>query len=441
MDLQRHTDHKDYYARNPSTDGRRIVYHAGGALYLFDPAGGSREIPVRFATARAERQRHFVDAGLNLQGFDPHPKGHSLAVIARGRAFTFGNWEGAARCHLPDDGARRRLARWLHDGEHFVCVSDATGEEALEVHVADGTGEPKVIQALEGRVDALEASPVADRVVLTNDRNELITVTREDGKLTVLDHSDHGAITGPTFSPDGRFVAYAFPTGFHTQEIRVVTLASGEVHTVTRPVLQDSDPAWDPKGKWLYFLSSRTFDPVYDGLHFDLGFPKGEKPYALCLRPDVPSPFVLEPRPLKAKDDEEEKDGKGEARTAPRPRARATTPPTTTPPRRWRSTSTGSPSASSPSRSPRGASASSPPWRARPCGPCGRSPAPSATTPTWSSPAGSLPSTWRSRRWRSSPARCSTSGSPRTPRRCATARAASCASSPPATRPPRRTTG
>jgi len=318
VDLVRHTDHEDFYARNPSTDGKRIVYHAGGALYLLEPGSPSREIAVGYATARAERQRRFADAGEFLQGFDPHPEGHSLAVIARGRAFTFGGWEGAVRSHQSDDGARRRMARWLHDGERFVCVSDASGEETLEVHRADGIEAPKVLGGLDlGRLDELEASPTADVVAGANHRAELVVVDLTAGEAKVVDKSEHGALGDLSFSPDGRWLAYACPTGQHTQAIRIVRLDSGEVHEVTSPVLQDSEPAWDPKGRWLYFISARIFDPVYDALHFDLGFPKGEKLYAVCLRRDVPSPFVPEPRPLKPKDDKDEKEDKEEKAEKP----------------------------------------------------------------------------------------------------------------------------
>jgi tricorn protease len=56
-------------------------------------------------------------------------------------------------------------------------------------------------------------------------------------------------------------------------------------------VLRDVSPFFDPEGDYLYFLSYREFDPVYDSLQFDLGFPRGCRPYLVTLRKDVPPPF------------------------------------------------------------------------------------------------------------------------------------------------------
>jgi tricorn protease len=65
-------------------------------------------------------------------------------------------------------------------------------------------------------------------------------------------------------------------------------------------------PAFDPGGNYLYFLSYREFNPVYDNLHFDLSFPWGMRPYLLLLRADLPNPFL--PRPDGDDEDDEDDD-------------------------------------------------------------------------------------------------------------------------------------
>src|ERR1019366_8860120 len=47
-------------------------------------------------------------------------------------------------------------------------------------------------------------------------------------------------------------------------------------------------------GKYLAFLSVRTFDPVYDTHVFDMSFPAGTRPYLLALAATTPSPFDAE---------------------------------------------------------------------------------------------------------------------------------------------------
>lgn len=298
-DLQRHTRHDDFYVRYPNTDGERIVYQCGAALYLYTPGeADSRRIEVEYRSPRVHRQRRFVRAADYLEEYDPHPEGHSLLLTVRGRPFSLGNWEQGVLQHGEADGVRYRLCRWLPGGDSFVCVSDRSGEERLEVHTLDGE-DPRVLgpEVDLGRPLLLDVSPKAPRAVLANHRHELILADLESGDVRVVDRSRYDRIGGVAWSPDGRWVAYSFAENQQTLCLKLLRVADGEVFPVTRPEFRDVAPAFDPEGRYLYFLSYRDFDPVYDSLYFDLNFPRGMRPFLVTLREDVPSPFLLEPRP------------------------------------------------------------------------------------------------------------------------------------------------
>jgi tricorn protease len=303
-DLRRHTAHKEFYVRNPSTDGARIAYQLGAGLRVFDPADGSdRAVPVELRSPRAQRARRFVSADAHLEDWDLHPDGHSLAVVFRGKLATMGNWEGPAVQHGTPDGVRYRLPRWLADGKRLVAVTDEDGEERLEVRAASpsaGARARRLDGVAFGRATTLTPAPKDDRVLLTNHRNELLCVDLKAGTSARVDRSAHGGIHGTAWSPDGRWAAYSIAVTPALSAIRLWDSKTGKTHDATKPVLRDVGPAFDPDGKYLYFLSYREFDPVYDGLQFELGFPRGVRPYLLTLRRDLPSPFVAVPRALKA---------------------------------------------------------------------------------------------------------------------------------------------
>ncbi|MFQ5593944.1 MAG: S41 family peptidase [Anaerolineae bacterium] len=297
-ELRRHTHHAEYYVRHPSTDGQRIVYHAGADLYVYDPStDDTQRIEVEFHSPQVQRNRKFVDADDYLQSYDIHPEGHSVGVTSRGKPFTMANWEGAVVQHGEPNGVRYRLASWLRDGKRLIVVSDAAGEEALEIHHADGSVGPERFEELDiGRPVNLVVSPKSDEIALSNHRNELILVDAEERTARVLDRSRHSRIRGIAWSPDGRWIAYGFHDTQRTSIIKLCRVETSETLPVTHPVLRDVGPAFDPDGKYLYFLSYRDFDPVYDNLHFDLNFPWGVRPYLITLQADLPSPFIPIPR-------------------------------------------------------------------------------------------------------------------------------------------------
>ena len=313
-DLRRHTDHDAFYARNASSDGQRIVYHAGADLYVFDPARDqSTLIPIEFHSPQTQRNRKFVDAAKYLQSWTLHPKGHSVALSARGKAFTFAHWEGAVIQHGEPDGVRYRLLHWLSsqknsDGERLIAVTDAGGEEAFVILQLDESKAPELLAGLDiGRPLAAAVNPKKDQIVFSNHRYELVFLDLMSRDLRVIDRGKAGQIAGFAWSPDGEWVAYSVSVSLQVTALKLWKTATGESFPITRPVLRDVAPAFDPQGKYLYSLSYRHFNPVYDNMQFDLNFPRGVKPHLITLQKDLPSPLVPVPKAPGEKKDEDEK--------------------------------------------------------------------------------------------------------------------------------------
>ena len=317
-DIQRHTHQETYYCRAARTDGGRIVYNAGADLFVYDLENNTENrVGVDFRSPRIQRQRKFVNASEYLQEFSLTPDGHALALAVRGKLFTMANWEGAVLQHGERDGVRYRLTQWLNDGKRLVTVSDAAGEEALEIHTRDGSADVVRLDDLDiGHVRQLAVSPKIeadenDRVLLVNHRLELLHINLETRERRILDTGHYQGIRDVAWSPDGKWCAYSFAPTETTRSIKLCRIETGETWFVTEPEFNDFAPAWDPDGKYLYFLSYREFNPVYDALHFDLGFPTAMRPLLVTLQKTLGNPFVPEPRPLEEdKDKEKEEEDK-----------------------------------------------------------------------------------------------------------------------------------
>ena len=312
-DLRRHTDHgtadgeAPFYARHASTDGTRVVYQSGGDLWLWDPASDSaHRVPITLPSARAQAARKFMPAADHIQGLQLHPQGHSLALEARGQLFSFALWEGAVRQH-GGPGQRLRFGQWLADGHTLVAVGDASGEDQVQLFSAAGPG----LQAARtlpwpaaqlGRITALAVAPQGTLVALANHRNELwvgdvadATAATPSGLLRIA-HSAFGRIEDPCWAPGGGWLACTFPTDTRHTAILLADAATGHTLLATQPEFRDYAPAFDPEGKYLYFLSLRSFDPVYDSVQFELSFPRAAKPYLVALQAGGPPPFEPTPR-------------------------------------------------------------------------------------------------------------------------------------------------
>ena len=306
-DFRQHTDHDGFYARFASHHENTIVYCRGGDLYRFDTTDETAEvIDIDTPSTRNHLKTSYADAAKYLQDYALHPQGHSLTIATRGKVFNFGNWEGAVRQTGKRHGVRYRLPHYLDD-DRLLVVSDRGGEEHLEIHETAGERSPQTIDSGDinpGRIVELHLSPDGDRAIFANHRAQVIFLDIDGEHFEIIDESAAGFIEGLAWAPDGRHVAYGLPNDSSTSTIKIADVETGDTREVTSGEFFDTEPTFDPKGRYLYFLSRRHFAPILDQIHRNLSFPEAVKPCVVSLNDDVDSPFVQTPRSLHGGDND-----------------------------------------------------------------------------------------------------------------------------------------
>ncbi|WP_309052323.1 S41 family peptidase [Streptomyces sp.] len=202
-DLRRHTDHDAFYARHASSDGRRVVYQCAGDLWIVDeltPDSRPRKLEVRLGGQRAGRRPYQVPAAHHVDALSVDETGRASAVGVRGSLYWLTHRDGPARALTDTPGVRVRLPEMLGSGGRIAYVTDAEGEDAIEVaYLPRATGDRpprRLAQGLLGRVEEMAADPDGDR----------LAVASHDGRLLLIDTGEDSGgleVTGTGEEPDG----------------------------------------------------------------------------------------------------------------------------------------------------------------------------------------------------------------------------------------------
>jgi tricorn protease len=313
-DLRKHTEHEGFYARNPATDGTRIVYHVGGDIWILDPAETEpRKLDIALTSPARAREPRLVSAAGHLGGLDCDQTGQASVVEVQGTVHWLTHRDGPARALTTE--LRARLPRVL--GDKVVWVTDAAGVDALEIASPDeDPGTVRLAEGQIGSVSALAAAPDGSAVAVATMDGRLLAVNAATGQVTGIATTEDGQMSGLAWSPDSALLAWSNPgRGGYPVTLRRIQAAriepggqAGEVIDVTDGRFIDTEPVFTHDGLYLAFLSRRTFDPVYDVHAFDLSFPYGARPYLVTLAASTPSPFGPLPggRPVAGTQDAEQ---------------------------------------------------------------------------------------------------------------------------------------
>lgn len=295
-DRQRLTDHGDWDARWPGMgpDGR-IAYMLAGDIHLFDPAdGSSHKVDIGLPSDSTLTRERYPNPGQTMTWFNISPDGDRVIVVTRGEAFSIPVEDGVTLPLSGGSSARESWASYGPDGKRIVYVTDASGEEAIATADAWGRGDVKTAKAAgaDGWHFPPRWSPDGTWIAYSDQTYTLYLVPAEGGEPTVVDRSEQWEITDYTWSADGRWLAYSKADRRDYSTVYVYDTQTGEATSVTGPATDDHSPAWDPKGRYLYFLSNRHINPLLGERDFEYVLTRSGRPHLVLLRPDVDNPFL-----------------------------------------------------------------------------------------------------------------------------------------------------
>jgi len=305
------TEHDIHF---PSAGPNELVFENGGRLYLLDyQTEKYREVRIDVVTDQATLKPRDVNAAGLIQDGAVSPKGKRVLISARGELFSLPAEQGIVRNLTRSSGVAERYPAWSPDGKSIAYFSDRTGEYELTTRPADGTGgETNLTRLGPGYRYNLFWSPDSKKVAFIDQAMKVNVYDFGTGTNRVVArqlwkyHGDLAAFR-VGWSPDSRWLTWGQDLTNQQSAVVLHDLKEDKTHQVTSGFYNDDLPGFDPDGKYLYFRTTRNFNPIYSELDSTWIYANGTRMAVVPLTRDLPNPMTPknddEERPKEKKPD------------------------------------------------------------------------------------------------------------------------------------------
>ncbi|MCD6516105.1 MAG: PD40 domain-containing protein [Candidatus Aminicenantes bacterium] len=314
QDTRRLTDFADFDIKFPSLGPASIVFENGGYIYCYDlEKEETRKLTVFIADDRPLSREKLVNVSEMVTNYEISPDGKRALFGARGEVFTVPQKYGNTRNLTETPGIHERNSKWSPDGKWIAFISDQSGEDEIYILAQDGAGEPRQITTgADTYKYQIYWSPDSKKIMWSDKRLRLNYVDIDSKEIVEVDKAKIWEFGDYVWSPDSQWIAYSRPEAESMTKIYLYSLEKKESYEVTDGWYSSYSPCFDSKGRYLYFVSDRDFNPIYSRTEWNHAYLSMSRIYLVTLAEDAESPFKPKSDEVSIEKVEKKEEKKGE---------------------------------------------------------------------------------------------------------------------------------
>ncbi len=293
------THFTDFDIHFPSLGPDDIVFEAGGKLYLLDLATEKyHDVKIEVVTDDITLMPKTENVEKMIKDFFISPDGNRAVFEARGDIFSVPAEHGNVVDLTNTSGYAERYPAWSPNGKYIAYWSDRSGEYNLYLKdMENPAGEKKLTSYGPGFRYNLYWSPDSKKIAFIDKAMNIYIYDIDKDKTTKVDKEKfyyEGNLESFTvsWSSDSRWMAYAEDMNNLHSAICIYDANNDKIHQITSGYYNDSNPCFDPDGKYLYYLTNNTFAPLYSDMQSTFIYPNSTRIAAVTLRSDEVSPLA-----------------------------------------------------------------------------------------------------------------------------------------------------